>query len=96
MEASAAIIILTPVLLPITNSMGVDPIHLGVVMISALAIGVVTPPMGVNLFVASAITNLNVSVVIKHIWPFVLAMIVGLIIIAYFPFFTTWLPSLID
>ncbi|WP_040984435.1 TRAP transporter large permease [Oceanobacillus jeddahense] len=96
MEASAAIIILTPVLLPITNSMGVDPIHLGVVMISALAIGVVTPPMGVNLFVASAITNLNVSVVIKHIWPFVLAMFIGLIIIAYFPFTATWLPTFLD
>ena len=93
MEASAAIIILTPVLLPITNQIGVDPIHFGVVMIAALAIGVVTPPMGVNLFVASAITNLNVTKVISYIWPFVIALIIALIIITYIPSLVTWLPS---
>lgn len=93
MEASAAIIILTPVLLPITNQIGVDPIHFGVVMIAALAIGVVTPPMGVNLFVASAITNLNVTKVINYIWPFVVALIIALVIITYIPSLVTWLPS---
>ncbi|MEI3612744.1 TRAP transporter large permease [Pseudogracilibacillus sp. SO30301A] len=96
MEAAAAIIILTPVLLPITNSMGVDPVHFGVIMIAALAIGVITPPMGVNLFVASAITNLNINIVIKHIWPFVLALVIALFVIAYVPVITTWLPSFIE
>lgn len=96
MEAAAAIIILTPVLLPITNSMGVDPVHFGVLMIAALAIGVITPPMGVNLFVASAITNLNINIVIRHIWPFVLALVIALLVIAYVPIITTWLPSFIE
>src|SRR5699024_6389193 len=95
MEASAAIIILTPVLLPITNQMGIDPIHIGILMISALAIGVITPPMGVNLFVASAITNLNITTVIRHIWPFVIGLIIALLFITYIPSLVTWLPSLI-
>jgi len=95
MEASAAIIILTPVLLPITNQIGIDPIHFGILMISALAIGVITPPMGVNLFVASAITNLNIATVIRHIWPFVIGLIIALLFITYIPSLTTWLPSLV-
>src|SRR5699024_11997377 len=95
MEASAAIIILTPVLLPITNQIGIDPIHIGILMISALAIGVITPPMGVNLFVASAITNLNIATVIRHIWPFVIGLIIALLFITYIPSLTTWLPSLV-
>lgn len=95
MEAAASIIILTPVLLPITDSMGIDPVHFGVVMIVALSIGVITPPMGVNLFVASAITKVNITVVIRHIWPFVLALVLALLIIAYVPIITMWLPSML-
>jgi len=96
MEATAAIIILVPVLLPITNTIGIDPVHFGVIMIVALAIGVVTPPMGVNLFVASSITNQNVTEVIKGVWPFVVVMTIGLIIIAFIPMFSLWLPSFVE
>lgn len=96
MEATASIIILAPVLLPITNSMGMDPVHVGILVISAMAIGVVTPPMGVNLFVASSITGIPVSQVIRGVTPFVLIMIVALFILAYIPILTTWLPSFIN
>lgn len=96
MESTAAIIILTPVLLPVVLGMGMDPIHFGLVMIVALAIGVVTPPMGVNLFVASSITNLSVYEVIKGVWPFVVVLIIGLFILAFMPILTLWLPNMMQ
>lgn len=61
MEALAAIVILTPILLPLVLKVGVDPIHFGVIMVVNLAIGFVTPPVGVNLFVASGITKVKIE-----------------------------------
>ena len=94
METLATIMILTPVLLPIMYNLGVDPVHFGVVMVAALAVGFQTPPLGENLFVASGIGGSTIeSISIKAI-PFALMSIAAIFIIAYVPEISLWLPSL--
>lgn len=85
MEALAAIIILVPLLLPIITQLGVDPIHFGVIMVLNLAIGFVTPPVGVNLFVASGIAKLKLADIAKAALPMLGLMILVLLIVTYFP-----------
>jgi C4-dicarboxylate transporter DctM subunit len=85
MEALAAIVILTPILLPIVLKVGVDPVHFGVVMVVNLAIGFVTPPVGVNLFVASGIANAKIEQLSKVAMPLILIMIAILLLITYIP-----------
>ena len=88
MDTTPAILILTPMLLPLMKQYGVDPIHFGVFMVVNLAIGVVTPPLGVNLFVASTITNIKMEDIIKKVIPFVIVFIVVLLIITFVPQFS--------
>jgi len=76
-------LILTPVFLPIITGIGMSPVHFGIMMTVALAIGFVTPPYGVNLFVASAVAKLKIEVVSKAAIPFILAMLVCLLLIAF-------------
>jgi C4-dicarboxylate transporter DctM subunit len=78
-------LILTPVLLPIATGLGMSPVHFGIMMTVALAIGFVTPPYGVNLFVASAVAKLKMEDVSKAAIPFILAMLICLLLIAYIP-----------
>lgn len=85
MDTIAAIIILTPILLPIAIQVGYDPIHFGIIMIVALAIGFITPPVGVNLFVGSSISGVSLEALSKTILPFILAMIIILLIITFIP-----------
>src|SRR5699024_3252095 len=73
-DTSAAVIIFTPILLPMALEIGIDPIHFGVVMIVALAIGFITPPLGVNLFVGSGISGLSVHTLYRAVVPFVVVM----------------------
>lgn len=94
LETLAAIVILTPVLLPIMVQLGVDPVHFGVVMIVALAIGFVTPPLGANLFMAAAVGQIAYDKVARKIFPWVLAMIVALLIIAFVPGLSLALPRM--
>ena len=84
MEALAAIVILTPILLPLVLKVGVDPIHFGVIMVVNLAIGFVTPPVGVNLFVASGITKVKIEQVSRAV-PFLIAMLVVLGFVTFVP-----------
>ena len=94
METLATIMILTPVLLPIMYNLGVDPVHFGVVMVAALAVGFQTPPLGENLFVASGIGGASIeSISIKAI-PFAVMSVAAIFIIAYVPEISLWLPSL--
>lgn len=95
METAASIIIMAPVLVPIADSMGIDLVHFGVVVVIALAIGMATPPVGINLFVTSSIANLKMSQMVKGLWPFLLAMFVVLLLVTYIPFLVLWLPSLV-
>ena len=85
MEALAAIVILTPILLPLALKVGVDPIHFGVIMVVNLAIGFVTPPVGVNLFVACGITGEKISLVSRAAVPFLVAMLLVLLAVTYVP-----------
>ncbi|SFQ66049.1 C4-dicarboxylate transporter, DctM subunit [Psychrobacillus psychrotolerans] len=83
METIAAVIILTPILLPLSAQMGVDPIHFGIIMIVNLSLGFITPPLGLNLFVASSISNIKIEPLSKAIMPGFLALILSLLIITY-------------
>ena len=95
MEALAAIIILVPLLLPIVTPLGVDPIHFGVIMVLNLAIGFVTPPVGVNLFVASGIARLKLADIAKAALPMLGLMILVLLIVTYFPPLSMTLPAFV-
>lgn len=85
LETAAAIIILTPILAPIASALGIDLIHFGIIMIVNLAIGFITPPVGINLFVASKIAGTKFESLVKAIIPFVIVMIVDVLIISFLP-----------
>lgn len=85
MDGGPAILILTPILLPIMTQVGIHPLHFGVFLVTNLAIGFVTPPIGINLFVASSITDVPVMEVAKHALPFIVLFLVALVLIVAFP-----------
>lgn len=85
MDTIAAIIILTPILLPIATLVGFDPVHFGIIMIISLAIGFITPPVGVNLFVGSSISGVSMESLSKAIVPFIISMIFILLVISFIP-----------
>lgn len=93
METLAAIMILTPVLLPIMYMLGMDPVHVGIVVVCSLAIGFQTPPLGENLFVASGIGGASIEEISLKALPFAAASITAIFVIAYFPQLTLWLPN---
>lgn len=95
METLAAIMIIVPVLLPVMYMLGADPTHVGIVIICVLSIGFATPPLGENIFVASGIGGSSVEQITARIHPFVVASVVGIFVIAFFPQLTLWLPSLV-
>jgi C4-dicarboxylate transporter, DctM subunit len=95
MEAAAAILIFVPILLPIATALGMDPIHFGIIVVVNLAIGLITPPVGINLFVATQISKIRIEQISKAIIPFVIILFVDVLIISLIPFFSTWLPSIV-
>lgn len=96
METISSIIILTPILLPVMVTLGVDPILFGVIMTVNLAIGFCTPPLGVNIFVASQISNTPIETISKRIIPFVISMLMVLMLVTFIPSFSLALPNLIN
>jgi C4-dicarboxylate transporter DctM subunit len=95
METLAAILILTPVLLPVMYMMGADPTHVGIVVICAMSIGFMTPPLGENLFVASGIGGETVEKIVVRVLPFVAVSTVAVFVIAFFPQLSLGLPRLV-
>jgi len=93
LEGSAAILILVPLLLPTALSLGVDPVHFGVIMVCSLAIGLVTPPVGIDLFVVSKLTNLSIIRIARFAIPLILILIVDVLIITFVPEISIWLPG---
>lgn len=85
MELNASILILTPVLLPIAKTLGIDLVHLGVIIVVNMTFGLITPPLGVNLFVGSKIGDVKVEEVIKEIWPFIAACVLVILLTTYVP-----------
>ena len=94
MESFSATIIFIPLIFPIAQSFGVDPVHFGVVTTVGWAIGYITPPFGATLFVSCSLTNTSIREVTPHILPIVIAMLVVLLIITFFPDSVLWLPRL--
>lgn len=94
-EAAAAILILVPILLPISNGLGIDPVHFGIIMVVNLAIGMITPPVGINLFVASQISKISLAAISRAIVPFVIILFVDVLILSFIPALSTWIPSLL-
>ncbi len=89
-ETSAAILVLAPILTPIAISYGVDPVHFGLIIVVNLALGMITPPLGVNLFAACTVANLRVEKIIPQLVWFVLTVFAALMVITYVPAITLW------
>ena len=94
METIAALIILFPALLKVAEGVGMDPVHFGVMAVLNLMIGLTTPPVGVCLFVASEIAETPLGSVIKALWPYLLCNLIVLLMVAYIPQLSLWLPAL--
>ena len=92
MEPSGLLLIVAPVVFPIGMELGVDPIHLGIIMVVNMEIGMITPPIGLNLFVTSGITGMSLDRVVRAALPFVGVLMLFLIIVTYVPELSTWLP----
>ena len=95
MEPSAAILILAPLFLPIVLKLNIDPIHFGIIMTVNMEIGMITPPVGLNLFVASGISGLSLWDVFKGAAPFMIVMLTALLIITYIPTISLWFPKIL-
>ncbi|MDR5886729.1 TRAP transporter large permease [Vreelandella janggokensis] len=95
LDSASAIIVLSPLLEPIAGRVGVDSVHFGVITLVNFSVGMITPPVGLNLFVAMAISRMSLVEVFKACLPMILMMFIALIILTYVPMLSTWLPSLI-
>lgn len=95
MDTTPAMMVLAPILLPVARSVGLSPIHFGLIMVVNLAIGFLTPPLGINLFVASRVGNTKLEVVLKDIPMFIATMLLCLMLITYIPAITETLPRLL-
>ena len=94
-ETSAAIIVLAPILAPVAASFGIDPVHFGLIMVVNLALGMITPPFGVNLFAACTVANLSVDDIIPRLIPFIIVVLSCLMVITYVPEISLWLRDVV-
>jgi C4-dicarboxylate transporter DctM subunit len=95
MEPTGIILILAPILFPIAGQLGIDPVHLGIIMVVNLEIGMVTPPVGLNLFVTAGITGMSILQVVRAALPWLSVLVVFLVIITYVPKISLFLPQLL-
>ncbi|CAE6892874.1 TRAP transporter large permease [Vibrio alginolyticus] len=93
MEPSGLLIIVAPLVFPIAIALGIDPIHLGIMMVVNMEIGMITPPVGLNLFVTAGVAKMSMLNVVKAALPWVAVMFLFLIIVTYVPWVSTWLPT---
>jgi C4-dicarboxylate transporter DctM subunit len=85
-------LIMAPIVFPIVIKLGIDPVHFGILMTVNMEIGMITPPVGLNLYVASGITKLGLTEMTVAVWPWLLTMLVFLVMITYWPPLSIWLP----
>ena len=95
MEPSGLLVIVAPLVFPIAIELGIDPIHLGIIMVVNMEIGMITPPVGLNLFVTSGVAGMPMMRVVKAALPFLAVLFVFLILVTYVPWISTWLPTLL-
>ena len=93
MEPSGLLVIVAPLVFPIAIELGIDPIHLGIIMVVNMEIGMITPPVGLNLFVTSGVANMPMMSVVRAALPFLAVLFVFLILITYVPWISTVLPN---
>ena len=93
MDMTPAVLIFTPIFLPIVTRLGMDPIHFGIVMVLNLCIGLCTPPVGSVLFVGVGVAKTTIEKVIRPLVPLFVAMLVALILVTYIPAISLWLPE---
>ncbi|MDA8815376.1 TRAP transporter large permease [Luminiphilus sp.] len=96
MDMAPLIIITTPIFLPMTVALGMDPVHFGIMLLLNLGIGLVTPPVGAVLFVGCAIAKVPIEQTVKTIWPFYGALLLALIAVIYIPGLSLWLPGMLN
>ena len=96
MDMTPAVLIFTPIFLPVVKTLGIDPIQFGIIMVLNLCIGLCTPPVGSVLFVGIGIAKTSIEKVIRPLLPLFLAMILALILITFIPQITLWLPQMFD
>lgn len=94
MEPTGIILILAPILFPIAMQLGIDPVHLGIIIVVNLEIGMVTPPIGLNLFVTAGITKMSIGQVVRAASPWLLLLLSFLVLVTYVPAISLWLPEL--
>jgi tripartite ATP-independent transporter DctM subunit len=94
MDVAPMLLICTPIFLPVIVKLGIDPVHFGMIMITNLGIGLITPPVGPTLFVGCAIGKVTMEEVTRHLWPFYGAMCLALLLVTYIPAISLWLPGL--
>jgi C4-dicarboxylate transporter DctM subunit len=95
MEPSSILLITAPILFPVAMKLGIDPIHLGIIMTVNMEIGMITPPVGLNLYVASGISGMGLTETTKACAPWILVMLAFLLLITYVPIISTWLPDML-
>jgi C4-dicarboxylate transporter DctM subunit len=95
MEPTSVVLILTPIVFPIAVDMGIDPIHLGILMIVNMQIGLVTPPVGLNLFVTAGVANMSLEDTVKASMPWLIVLLAVLMLITFVPWISLVVPELL-
>ncbi|MBE3102924.1 MAG: TRAP transporter large permease subunit, partial [Bacilli bacterium] len=95
-EGNVAIIILTPLIVPIGQAYGIDPVHLGMIFLFNIGIGTITPPLGTAIFTVCSITNVKVEHFLKEVLPMYIVLIIALLLITFVPMISLWLPGTLD
>jgi C4-dicarboxylate transporter DctM subunit len=94
LDSASAIIVLSPLMQPIAAQVGIDPVHFGIITLVNFSVGMLTPPVGLNLFVAMSVSKMSLQEVFRSCLPFIVVMLLALIIITYVPAISLWIPSL--
>jgi len=92
MEPSSIMLIFAPIVFPVAIKLGVDPVHLGILMVVNMEVGMCHPPVGLNLYVASGLTKMGITELTVAVWPWLLTMLGFLVIVTYWPALSIWLP----
>lgn len=95
MEPSSIILIMAPIIYPAAMQLGIDPIHLGILIDANMEVGLCHPPVGLNLYVASGISGLGITELTKAVMPWLITMLIFLAIVTYWPALSIWLPKLL-
>jgi tripartite ATP-independent transporter DctM subunit len=95
LDSTTSILLLVPIIIPPLVGVGIDPIHIGIIFVFNIMIGLITPPMGLSLFMVSKIANVSIKDVVREVVPYYIPLVVTLLIVTYVPSFILWIPNLL-